>query len=214
MKKVVKVITIAVAMSLSLNTILWQPAVAKASTVSEDTYSESTVPNDRYEQELQEGMDAYHKELLDENKSLKSFSTNAAPASVVSELVKLVLKNLVNKETKKAAAAVVVKATSKQISTRLTAHAIAEAVADGITSLMIDNVLSGKASGMFAIEKYTDPIGKSRIMFDRTNKVIIVLDATANTIITIYKDGKLTGTSIDSRVKSGRWIKSDFKFKN
>ncbi|WP_186326495.1 hypothetical protein [Paenibacillus sp. Y412MC10] len=42
------------------------------------------------------------------------------------------------------------------MATRLTAHAIAEAIVDGITTTMIDNLLVGKSSGMNASEKYYD----------------------------------------------------------
>jgi len=40
--------------------------------------------------------------------------------------------------------AVVVSTTTRNVATRLTAHAIAEAIVDGITTAMIDNLLVGK----------------------------------------------------------------------
>lgn len=51
---------------------------------------------------------------------------------------------------------VVVSTTTRNVATRLTAHAIAEAIVDGITTSMIDNLLVGKSSGMNASEKYYD----------------------------------------------------------
>jgi len=217
LKNLAKSITVTIVLSLTLSTTMWEPAIAKASTVSEDTYSSNSssdlIIQDRYDEELQSALAAYNQELLNEKHQLKNFSTNAQPA-IIGSLIRLIFKQLVSKQTGKAASSVVVKATNKNVTTKITAHAIEEAVKDGITSLIVNNVLSEISSGIFKVEKFEDPIGKTRIMADRNNKTVIILDYAANTIITIYKDSKLDGSTIDSRVNSGRWVRSNFKYKN
>lgn len=87
-----------------------------------------------------------------------------------------------------------------------------EAVKDGITSLMVDNVLSGKSSGMWAIAHFDDirkGKGLSRIAVDPNNKVVVILARDSNTILTIYKD---SGSSIINRPNDDVWKPSDWKF--
>lgn len=126
-------------------------------------------------------------------------------ASIIGHLLKLIFKEAVKKGT-----AQTVKATTKNVITKVTKHALEEAIKDGITNKMVDNILSQKSSGMFAIQKFDDVAGISRVMVDPNNKVVVILSKYDNTIITVYKD---TGDSIKNRVDSGRWVKGAWKFK-
>ncbi|WP_458120291.1 DUF4258 domain-containing protein [Paenibacillus sp. Z6-24] len=210
MMKCYKPIALLLTGIMCLNILAFYPELANANTVTSDTYSSSTTLNeDIYDQKLNEALDAYNREAIQNGRSIQKFSTNSEPA-VIGSLIRLIFKNLVSKQTGKAAASVTVKATNKQILTKVTAHAIEEAVKDGITSLMIDNILANKPAGVVGIEKFEDHTGGSRIMYDRTSKLTVVLSKATNTIITIYKDnGK---TTIQDRLDSGRWVRSNFKY--
>ncbi|MFB5268259.1 DUF4258 domain-containing protein [Paenibacillus enshidis] len=135
------------------------------------------------------------------------FSTQAQPANIIiKKLIEIIFKQVVKQGTSQT-----VKATSRNIVTQISKHAIEEAVKDGITSLMVDNLLAEKPSGMYRVEKYYDTLrGSSRIMFDRSNKVVLVIDNIQNTVITIYETESIK--TIDNRVKNGRWVSANFKF--
>ncbi|KNB70201.1 hypothetical protein [Brevibacillus reuszeri] len=115
-------------------------------------------------------------------------------SGAIKKLIELVFKSTSKTET--------VKATKNEIRTKLTGHAMQEAFIDGITSKMVDKILSGKSSGMLALKTYKDTIQNSRIIVDPNSKIVLVMDETKNTIITIYKD---TGNAIINRPANGRW---------
>lgn len=189
------------------------PEVVKASTVSQDTYENSNVVEDQYDQELRTALEANRQAILNEQRSNNSFSTNAVqPANIISQLIKLVFKNMV-KHPKGATPSVLTKATTRGVRVRLSGHAIERAAENGITSSMVDDVLSEKPYGMLAVEKYEDLIQNSKIMVDRNNNVIIILSNTTDQIFSIYRDTSTGKNSVLNRAKQGKWKKSNFIFK-
>ncbi|AZK48462.1 DUF4258 domain-containing protein [Paenibacillus lentus] len=191
-------------LSIMFAIILSSSILANAN-ASTSTYisAQTDITEDEYDRRLKEGYEAYYKELRETNKlSKNSITTQNA---VIKKLVELVFKDLAKKGVGATA-----KATTKNVVTKITKHAIEEAVKDGITSIMIDNLLSGKSSGMVAVEKFDDTLGKSRVIVDRNNRTVAILDPVHNTVITIYKDND---KSIENRIKSGRWLKGKWNFK-
>ncbi|GAS84265.1 hypothetical protein [Paenibacillus amylolyticus] len=179
-------------------------AMEEQSKVATDNTTEINIESPVvYEDELEQRIDrayiAYYKELRKQEDEVTTQS------SLVRKLVELIFK--------RPAYATKVTATPKNISTNLTMHAMQEALADGITSLMVDNVLSGKPSGMWAIAHFDDireGKGLSRIAVDPNNKVVVILARDSNTILTIYKD---SGNSIINRSDDTKWRSSNWKFR-
>ncbi|WP_211750277.1 hypothetical protein [Paenibacillus sp. Marseille-Q4541] len=126
---------------------------------------------------------------------------------IIGQLVKFTFQQLAKRGT-----AAAVSVTARNVATNITKHAIDEAIKDGITTLMIDNLLSNKASGMWAIEKYYDFQTGARVVYDPNNKIVAILDRDENNMFTIYNDtGKYT---INDRVNvTKRWWKSTWNFK-
>lgn len=105
---------------------------------------------------------------------------------------------------------VVVTATKKNVTTTLKNHAIKQAVARGITEIMLDNILSETAVSMLRVLKFEDVLGQSRIMYDPGSKLTVVLSLVDNIIITTYVDNDNT---MPNRVNAGRWKPSTFTFR-
>ncbi|WP_411349353.1 hypothetical protein [Paenibacillus sp. WLX2291] len=126
---------------------------------------------------------------------------------IIGHIVRFTMQQLAQRAT-----AAVVHTTARNVVTSVSIHAIREAINDGITTAMIDNLLDGKASGMRAVEKYVDIQTGARIVHDPNNKLIAVLSSDENQVITVYNDnGKNT---IDHRVNiTKRWFKSVWSFK-
>lgn len=126
---------------------------------------------------------------------------------IIGQLVKFTFQQLAKRGTSAA-----VSVTARSVATNITKHAIEEAIKDGITTVMIDNLLSNKATGMWAIEKYYDINTGARVVHDPNNKLIAILDKDENNMFTIYSDnGKNT---INDRVNvTKRWWKSSWIFK-
>lgn len=166
---------------------------------------ESNVIISDYEEKLDEAFDSYYNEKNSQLGIQSVQPTWIGP--VIGHILKFTMQQL-----KGRAAAVAVQTTTRNIATRLTAHAIVEAAKDGITTLMIDNLLEGKSSGMRSIEKYYDIETGARIVYDPNNKNLAILDRSENIVFTIYNDtGKNT---IDNRVNNKkRWFKSMWNFK-
>ncbi|OMF32302.1 DUF4258 domain-containing protein [Paenibacillus peoriae] len=130
----------------------------------------------------------------------------AQPASI-GHIIKFTIQQLF-----KRGSSVAVQTTTRNVITNLTKHAIEEAIKDGITTLMIDNLLEGKASGMRAVEKYVDIQTGARVVYDPNNKIIAILDNSANDVITIYSDNGKDTINYRVNVKK-RWFKSMWNFK-
>ncbi|WP_355316256.1 DUF4258 domain-containing protein [Paenibacillus jiagnxiensis] len=209
MVKWTKRISLILALAIGLNTVSVGVSFAdNNSSVTNDTYSLAAVENIIVEDQHDMEMKAAYAALAEENKNRISSSNEmkAATGTIIRRLVEIVFKN-VSKGSR-----VTAKATPRNIITEVSAHAVERAVERGISSLQMDNVLSEKSSGMFAVEKYYDTLNNnSRIMLDRNNKVVIVIDNLLNTIITTYKLDSVS--TVDSRIKDGRWVKGSFKYK-
>ncbi len=204
MKWISKIAAI-LSIAIVLNTVPVEVLHANNSTevTSADTLPSQNYAKDQHDYEMQEALESFSNE-----DSVGKSTLKAEPAIVGSivRLITLVFKN-VAKGTR-----VTVKATARNVVTEVSAHAIERAIERGISAIDMDNVLSEKSTGMFAVEKYYDvTYSNARIMLDRNNKVVIVIDNALNTIITTYK---LDSTStIQNRISEGRWVKGSFKFK-
>ncbi|QZN77696.1 DUF4258 domain-containing protein [Paenibacillus sp. DR312] len=194
-------------MVIAINTVTIGAASADNSTVEEQINFGQTVESnyveDQHDQEMRAAFEA-----ISRGEIVRPDSFNAQPFIVggIVRLATLIFKNVAK------GAKVTVKATVRNVVTEVSAHAVERAIERGISGLQMDNVLSEKSSGMFAVEKYYDTnYSNSRIMLDRNNKVVIVIDNALNTIITTYKLDSVS--TVQNRITEGRWIKGGFKFK-
>ncbi|MCY9516758.1 hypothetical protein [Paenibacillus apiarius] len=151
----------------------------------------------------EEGLLRYQQDLREE--SLHGDSQTLGVGAIIKALTKVVFKELAKKTDD-----VIVKATKKEVKTKLKNHAIRQAVQRGVTEIMIDNILSEISSGMKAILKFDDVIGNSRIMYDPNSKLTVVLSKFENILITTYIDEDNT---MANRVKKGRWKAASWIFK-
>ncbi|MEK4519495.1 hypothetical protein NSS64_29925 [Paenibacillus sp. FSL H8-0122] len=103
-----------------------------------------------------------------------------------------------------------VKATSRDVTTILTKHAIERALEWEISELVLDNLLSGKPeSPMFVVQNFDDVAQNSRIIYDAGSENVVVLDRFTNQIITVYRD---TDQSAKRRIANGTWKKAKWIF--
>ncbi|WP_336783384.1 DUF4258 domain-containing protein [Paenibacillus illinoisensis] len=202
-----KRIAAVLSMVIAINTVTIGAASANNSPAVEEVPFGPTVEQsfvqDQHDLEMLAAFKAAAK-----NEALHEDSFDAQPAIVgpIVRLATLIFRNVTK------GAKVTVKATARNVVTEVSAHAVERAVERGISGLQMDDVLSEKSTGMFAVEKYYDTnYSNSRIMLDRNNKVVIVIDNALNTIITTYKLDSVS--TIQNRVSEGRWIKGGFKFK-
>jgi hypothetical protein len=196
LKGALKVVAVSLSLALSLNPIFASASPSPSNTIEDQSVTNhQEVINDPYE----EGLLEYQKSLNNEKQS-----DSLAPASILS-LVKVVFKVLA-----KSSDDVVVSATKNNVTTTLKNHAIKQAVARGITEIMLDNLLSEVSTGIFKVLKFEDVIGSSRIMYDPTSKLTVVLSLVDNIVITTYVDNDNT---MPNRVNAGRWVPSSFTYR-
>ncbi|RFB34971.1 hypothetical protein [Brevibacillus sp. VP] len=157
---------------------------------SQTTFTQETTTPDDFDLKLDKALAADSEEQEDEKSSPDKVQAN------VRGLIKLI--DLVFKRNNTAKKVV---ATKEKIPTKLSGHAMDEAFIDGITSKMIDKILSGKSSGAFKLQTYRD-ISGARVIVDPNSKIVIIMDSKKNKIITVYKD---SGKSIKNRPADGRW---------
>lgn len=195
LSKTFKVVAVSLSLAISIN-----PIFASASPSSSNVTDQSIT----HVQDI--SSDPYEEGLLEYQNSLNNASESdpQARAGIVS-LVKVVFKILA-----KNADDVVVTATKKNVTTTLKNHAIKQAVARGITEIMLDNILSEISVSVLKVLKFEDVIGQSRIMYDPSSKLTVVLSLVDNIVITTYVDNDNT---MPNRVKAGRWKPSTFTYR-
>lgn len=203
-----KITLLTLSIALILNLV--NAATISASPHSHDPYEEGLRV---YQQQLKEeqrlsdtSKDA--KVLREENyqKSQQSnYSTNSSEPAVIGSLVKILFKQLIKKSDD-----AIVHATKNNIKTKIKKHFMEQAVARGITEVMVDNILGEVSTGIYKVLKFDDVLGNSRIMYDPNSKLTVVISKFENTLITTYIDEDDTK---DKRVKAGRWIPSIWNYK-
>jgi hypothetical protein len=159
----------------------------------------------------------YHPELLEEDEYDRlldeAVEVNAQEETGTREKRRVkVFKKLVEiviKEVYKLNRSFTVRATDKEVVTKLSQHAIKKAYDLKFTGQMIDDVLAEKPKGIFVIQKFDDALHNSRVMYDRHNGVAVVIGKYSNEIITVYKS---TQSHIDRRMKEGRWQLGNWNF--
>lgn len=195
LSKTIKVVAVSLSLAISIN-----PFLAAASSSSPNVNDQSTTNiNDISSDPYEEGLLEYQKSLNNEIES------NPQARAGITSLVKVVFKLLA-----KNADDVVVTATKKNVKTTLKNHAIKQAVARGISEIMLDHILSEISVSMFKVLKFEDVIGQSRIMYDPGSKLTVVLSLVDNIIITTYVDNDNT---MPNRVNAGRWKPSSFTYR-
>ncbi|MEK3905028.1 hypothetical protein [Paenibacillus sp. FSL R7-0179] len=195
LSKTIKVVAVSLSLAISIN-----PFLAVASSSSPNVNDQSTTNiNDISSDPYEEGLLEYQKSLNNEIES------NPQARAGITSLVKVVFKLLA-----KNADDVVVTATKKNVKTTLKNHAIKQAVARGISEIMLDHILSEISVSMFKVLKFEDVIGQSRIMYDPGSKLTVVLSLVDNIIITTYVDNDNT---MPNRVNAGRWKPSSFTYR-
>ncbi|MEK4330690.1 hypothetical protein MKZ24_31700 [Paenibacillus sp. FSL R7-0297] len=195
LSKYFKFIAVSLSLAISINPIFAFASSSSANVTDQAATNVQVISSDPYE----EGLLEYQKSQINQNES-----DPQARAGIVS-LVKVVFKLLA-----KNADDVVVTATKKNVTTTLKNHAIKQAVARGITEIMLDNILSETAVSMLRVLKFEDVLGQSRIMYDPGSKLTVVLSLVDNIIITTYVDNDNT---MPNRVNAGRWKPSTFTFR-
>ncbi|WP_054026266.1 DUF4258 domain-containing protein [Bacillus sp. FJAT-28004] len=205
MKLVFRNFSIALALVMFLNLTLVTSMSANSIENQPNQINKITV-SDEYESEMITAFKAYEEEKATTSSQLViNNNTDPMARGLLGHLLKLIFKDMV-----KDSASATVKATVRNVTTKLTLHTMQRAIERNITNVLIDNVLDEIPSGIQLVQKYDDLDFNSRIMYDPNNKVVVVLDKTANTIITTYDE---TGNSIETRVKNGRLKAATWKFK-
>ncbi len=151
------------------------------------------IDNDPYEIAYREAMNANQ---LEQQSSVRE---KRQLARIVMKLAEYVAKQLPDPKHYRS---VTVKATSKNVTTTLSRHAVERMALRGITGRMVDNVLAEKSTGMLHVLKFDDITWNSRVMVDPNNKVAVVIDKYTNTVATVYHDNS---DAITNRQHAGRW---------
>lgn len=195
LSKTIKVVAVSLSLAISINPFLAVASPSLPNVNDQSTTNINELSSDPYE----EGLLEYQKSLNNESES--DPQARAGITSLVKVVFKLLAKN---------ADDVVVTATKKNVKTTLKNHAIKQAVARGISEIMLDNILSEISVSMFKVLKFEDVIGQSRIMYDPGSKLTVVLSLVDNIIITTYVDNDNT---MPNRVNAGRWKPSSFTYR-
>ncbi|MFF2529154.1 hypothetical protein ACFVS2_09605 [Brevibacillus sp. NPDC058079] len=164
----------------------------------ETSYARDGFDTDLYDAKLK----AANEVLTDEDLVEGEEDEIRSGGRIIRELIKLTFKQGdKNNTTEK------VYATKKKIKTTITRHAKAAAYDDRITAKDIDRILSGKSTGIKALQTYEDTVTGGKIIVDPNSKLVVVMSKGGKNILTVYTD---SGKAIKNRPNDGRWSMIDW----
>lgn len=163
---------------------------------------ETSYASNGFDTEMYDAKIKAANEVLTEEDLVEGDEVELRNGRIIRELAKLIFKRGdKNNTTEK------VYATKKNIKTTITRHAKAAAYDDDITGKDLDRILSGKSTGVKALQTYEDTITGGKIIVDPNSKLVVVMSKGGKNILTVYKD---SGKAIKNRPNDGRWSMIDW----